>query len=220
MKAQAWGSFKVMDQTISVEVGEDHLAAFRRSPKAGIAELIWNGLDADATEVVVEYDLNALEGIDAVIVRDNGTGMTAADAAFGFRNFGNSWKKTASGTPAGRTLHGKLGRGRYATYSIGAHPVWTSIAEDGGVRHRLAVTGSGAALRNVRVLVEDDATDAPTGTVVRIEQLTDKAQRELLRDGIWEELTTRFAPYLEQYPDVSITTSRWQRWTTRRRSGN
>jgi hypothetical protein len=41
--------------------------------------------------------------------------------------------------------------------------------------------------------------------VVRIDQLTEQAQRELLHDSIWQELTTRFAPYLEQYPDVSVT---------------
>ena len=64
-----------MDETISVEVGEDHLAAFRRSPKIAIAELIWNSLDADATKVTVEYEPNALDGIDAVIVGDDGTGM-------------------------------------------------------------------------------------------------------------------------------------------------
>jgi hypothetical protein len=76
-----------VDETISVEVGEDHLAAFRRSPKVAIAELIWNGLDADATEVSVEYELNAFDGVDAVVVRDNGTGMTPTDAAFGFPEF-------------------------------------------------------------------------------------------------------------------------------------
>jgi Histidine kinase-, DNA gyrase B-, and HSP90-like ATPase len=109
-----------VDETISVEVGEDHLAAFRRSPKVAIAELIWNGLDADATEVSVEYELNAFDGVDAVTVRDNGTGMTPTDAAFGFRNFGNSWKRTASATRGGRAMHGKLGRGRYTAYAIGA----------------------------------------------------------------------------------------------------
>jgi hypothetical protein len=102
-----------VDETISVEVGEDHLAAFRRSPKAAIAELIWNGLDADATQVSVDYELNSFDGVDAVVVGDNGTGMTAADARFGFRNFGNSWKRTATYTPGGRVIHGKLGRGRY-----------------------------------------------------------------------------------------------------------
>ncbi|MGI8448786.1 MAG: ATP-binding protein [Streptosporangiaceae bacterium] len=194
-----------MDETISVEVGEDHLAAFRRSPKVAIAELIWNGLDADATEVSVEYELNSLDGVDAVTVRDDGTGMTPADAAFGFRNFGNSWKRTATATRGGRSVHGKLGCGRYTAYAIGAHPVWTSVADDSGVLRRLTVTGSASALRSVRVASEPDPVDDPAGTMVRIDQLTEQAQRELLHEGIWQELTTRFAPYLEQYPDVSIT---------------
>ena len=43
-----------------------------------------------------------------------------------------------------------------------------------------------------------------TGTVVQIDQLTEQAQRELMDESIWQDLTTRFAPYLEQYPGVSI----------------
>jgi hypothetical protein len=194
-----------VDETISVEVGEDHLAAFRRSPKTAIAELIWNSLDADATQVSVDYELNSFDGVDAVTVRDNGTGMTPAAARFGFRNFGNSWKRTATSTPGGRIIHGKLGRGRYTAYAIGAHPVWISVADDDGVRRRLIVTGSGAALRSVRVNSEAEPVDDPVGTIVRIDQLTEQAQRELLHDTIWQELTTRFAPYLEQYPEVSVT---------------
>src|SRR5215475_5241742 len=153
-----------MDETIAVEVGEDHLAAFRRSPRVAIAELIWNGLDADATEVAVEYELNALDGVEVVTVRDNGLGMTPGDASFGFRNFGNSWKrKPPRTTPRGRTLHGKHGRGRYTAYSIGAHPVWASVADDDGVRRRLTVTGSSSALRNFRIVSEAQPTSEPTG---------------------------------------------------------
>src|SRR5262249_30163655 len=153
-----------MDETIAVEVGEDHLAAFRRSPRVAIAELIWNGLDADAKEVVVEYELNALDGVEAVTVRDNGLGMTPSDASFGFRNFGNSWKRKAATTPGGRALHGKLGRGRYTVYSIGAHPVWASVADDDGRRRRLTVTASGSSLRNFRMVAEERATSEPVGT--------------------------------------------------------
>ena len=37
-----------------------------------------------------------------------------------------------------------------------------------------------------------------------MDQLTEQAQRELMDESIWQDLTTRFAPYLEQYPGVSI----------------
>ena len=82
-----------MSQTVSVEVGEDHLAAFMRSPRIAIAELVWNALDADATEVDVTYQLNDFGGIEGVVISDNGTGMTPSDASYGFGNFGNSWKR-------------------------------------------------------------------------------------------------------------------------------
>jgi hypothetical protein len=46
-------------------------------------------------------------------------------------------------------MHGKLGRGGYTAYAIGAHPVWTSIADDDGFRRQLTVTGSASTLRSV-----------------------------------------------------------------------
>jgi len=82
--------------------------------------------------------------------------------------------------------------------------VWTPVAGDDGVRRRLTVTGTGSALRSVRVISGAEPAADPAGTVVRIDQLTGQAQRELVHQSIWQELTTRFAPYLEQYPDVSI----------------
>ena len=130
--------------------------------------------------------------------------MAPADATIGFRNFGNSWKRTASTTPGGRAIHGKLGRGRYTAYSIGAHAVWTSIADVEGIRQRLTITGFASKLRDFRVVSEDGPTNEPTGTTVRIDQLTEQAQRELMYESIWLDLTTRFAPYLEQYPVVSV----------------
>jgi hypothetical protein len=58
----------------------------------------------------------------------------------------------------------------YTAYAIGAHPVWTSVAAYDGARCRLTVTGSGSALRSVRVISEAEPVDDPAGTVVRIDQ--------------------------------------------------
>jgi Histidine kinase-, DNA gyrase B-, and HSP90-like ATPase len=193
-----------VEETVSVEIGEDHLAGFTRSPRVAIAELVWNSLDADATEVDVRFTLNDLDGIERVVVKDNGTGMTLADASFGFRNFGNSWKKNTLRSTGGRTLHGKLGRGRYTAFSIGSHPVWTSVADEEGSRQLVTVVGNATRLRTVKVQTAPAPDDEPTGTTVTIDQLTMQAQRELLREGILEDLITRFAPYLEQYPNAKI----------------
>lgn len=197
------GSMSPMSQTVLVEVGEDHLAGYKRSPKIAIAELIWNSLDADATEVKVEVVNNEWDGPEQVLITDNGSGMTPVDAVSAFRNFGNSWKLHAQGTAGDRTLHGRHGRGRYTAFSIGVSPVWTTIGEDDGVRTEFTVTGSDSHLRNFEIS-GPLPTEDPTGTVLTINNLTDAAERELMREGMWGDLTTRFAPYLEQYPLVKI----------------
>src|SRR6202171_2884053 len=42
-----------------------------------ISEFVWNSLDADATEVSVDLVRNALGGLNSIIIRDNGTGITS-----------------------------------------------------------------------------------------------------------------------------------------------
>ena len=69
-----------MPQSFTVEVQPDHLEKLTRArPVPGLAELIWNALDADATKVEVEIERNEL-GMIAVVVRDNGDGIPHADA--------------------------------------------------------------------------------------------------------------------------------------------
>lgn len=139
-----------MKRKVSVVVGEDHLAGFKRSPRLAISELIWNALDADATDVKVDFELTLMDSIDTVTFRDNGTGMTDADAEFAFRNFGNSWKRSAAQTLGGRKLHGKLGRGRYTAFAIGTYPKWVSVAVDEGSRkdHDRSGTSQSEELRD------------------------------------------------------------------------
>ncbi|MBA9030400.1 ATP-binding protein [Rhizobium leguminosarum] len=58
-----------------VTVEKDHLPKLASAKLApAIAELIWNGLDADATRVDIELE-NGQITLDAVNVRDNGHGI-------------------------------------------------------------------------------------------------------------------------------------------------
>ncbi len=74
-------------RTVEVTVERDHLErlATSRSPVLALSELLWNSLDADATEVLVSFERNDLGRIQRICVSDNGHGISHEDAepAFG-----------------------------------------------------------------------------------------------------------------------------------------
>ena len=107
-----------------VDVKEDHLRRLVRKPLAGVIELIWNALDADASEVRVSFSEGALGGIADVRVTDDGTGMSPEFTVEVFRLLGGSWKARAVRSPGNRPLHGRSGEGRWKAFGIGPHVRW------------------------------------------------------------------------------------------------
>ena len=75
-------------------------------PLDGIAELIWNGFDADASRVQVFLQLNKMDGVESIKVRDDGYGINREEVENYFGNLGESWKK-AQHRQNSRALHGK-----------------------------------------------------------------------------------------------------------------
>ena len=84
-------------QEIKVEVRPDFLERQAKAqPIHSLAELIWNGLDADATSVNIEIESDALGGMSKIVVSDNGHGMPRAEALQHFQNLGGSWERQRS----------------------------------------------------------------------------------------------------------------------------
>src|SRR5712692_10263436 len=102
------------DRIFEVQAQEDFvekLAAAR--PTQALAELVWNGLDAEATKVSIEVDRGAL-GLKAIRVRDNGHGIAPEEAEALFSHLGGSWKRVARLPRHGkRARHGQEGKGRF-----------------------------------------------------------------------------------------------------------
>jgi Histidine kinase-, DNA gyrase B-, and HSP90-like ATPase len=91
---------------VTVKVESDHLEKLARPSRrlAGIAEMIWNAVDAEAEVVEVRVLENALQGVDSVEVNDNGHGMTQAEAlkAFELRASVAQWIEQRFMKPLGR----------------------------------------------------------------------------------------------------------------------
>lgn len=188
---------------LSVQVQEDHLASLVRSPLDGLTELIWNALDADADLVEATYERNALEGIEAIRVEDDGHGMTPEEIASAFDRLGGSWKRYAAKSKTkGRSLHGNKGQGRWHALGIGPRAVWDTVAEVDGKHLRSRIEIGRDTLRDADVSTPEES-DLQTGTVARVDGITE-TPTGLLNEETPLKLTARFALHLLKYPTVTL----------------
>ncbi len=192
-------------QRFSVEAQEDFLEQLTRaSPLQAVAELIWNGLDADATRIEISPEQSVL-GLTGIVVRDDGHGIKYEEARDLFRRLGGSWKRPGGRTrQRGRILHGYEGRGRLKALALGRVADWhvTYDAEDDS-RRSYTISLIANRVREGEISEEQESSASETGVEVRISEPY-KDFRSLRLESATQELTEVFALYLKDYRDVTI----------------
>lgn len=171
-------------------------------PLDGLAEIIWNGFDAEASHVQVFFEFNDMDGIESIKVRDHGYGIDRAKVENFFGNLGESWKK-AQQRQNGRALHGKNGKGRFKAFGLGERIEWnTSYRHDGKV-YSYKIKGSAQTLDDFEITDPVESKTLSLGTEVSIYNLR-KDFRSLRQDNAPQELAKKFAAYLTEYPNLKL----------------
>jgi Histidine kinase-, DNA gyrase B-, and HSP90-like ATPase len=193
------------DKILRVVAEEDFVEKLTvAGPAQALAELIWNGLDAEATEVSVAVDDSQL-GLQAIRVRDNGHGIPSQDAEQLFIHLGGSWKRNANKSRNGlRILHGKEGKGRFRALALGRVAEWSVTTRNESkqlVRYKMTVIKDSA--KEFRLtptsIVDGDAT---TGIEVTISEPFKQWRLDI--PSIFQELNEIYMLYLKEYPGVQI----------------
>ena len=193
------------EHSYTVEVQPDFLERQSKArPVQAVAELVWNGLDADASRVDVRLEYGDL-GMTRVIVRDNGHGIPYEDAPELFTRLGGSWKKAGGRTKTKqRMLHGYEGRGRFKVFALGRVADWrVTYRTDEGDLRAYVITILEDNIREVRITLEDSAPDGSTGVEIAVSELH-RDYRSLEAEHAGQELAEIFALYLKDYREVSI----------------
>lgn len=191
-----------MSTKFSVEVQQDFLDRLTKArPLQAVAELIWNALDADATDVRVSL-LQGEIGLEKITVRDNGTGIPRAKAPVLFGRLGGSWKTVGGRSEGGRFLHGYEGRGRFKAFALGRVADWEVVYSDNGESRSYTISLIADRIREGAISEETDVSTGP-GVVVEMSELH-RDFRSLREDSALQELAEVFALYLMDYSDVSI----------------
>ncbi|MEU6347607.1 ATP-binding protein [Streptomyces sp. NPDC046977] len=198
-----------MADHVLLEAGDDlvrQLSHEREAVKA-VLELVWNSLDADATKVDVAIVRSAMQGVDKVVVSDDGDGITPEKARTAFKQVGNSDKREGGTTERlKRPLHGKAGRGRLRAFALGDSTRWTSTARavDGRL---LRTTIESEISRRTTWRIDTQpapATDRP-GTTVELWGKQSSHLLRLLEPKAGTQITAALAPYLLTWTDVRVT---------------
>ncbi|AZO51985.1 hypothetical protein EJ073_20525 [Mesorhizobium sp. M4B.F.Ca.ET.058.02.1.1] len=185
---------------------QDHLEKIARTTDIvrAISEFVWNSFDGDATDVSVEFHRNTLGGIQEIVIRDNGDGITPSRAEHDFMSLGDSWKLKAQRTPRHkRAIHGKEGRGRLRFFSLAQFAEWSSISDEDGGRHAVVLRIKADDLAECQKSVVLAPDGEKLGTIVRLTGLKNTFDWLAGRQAFLE-MATRFSPYLLEYPSVQL----------------
>jgi len=102
-----------------------------KSPTA-FAEFLWNGFDAKASIIEIDYDTTELGKIEVIKIKDNGTGIDLNNLSDKFQKFYDSEKSVQIQSPKNSSaLHGKNGVGRLTFFTFALHAEWRTCFMNG-----------------------------------------------------------------------------------------
>lgn len=167
-------------------------------PLSAIAEYVWNGFDAEASEVHVNWESNDLGGISRVCVKDNGTGIDFNCLEEKFRPFYDTQKEAdpTSHRYGISSVHGKNGYGRLTFFCFAEKAIWNTVFESPKGRHKYAITVLQDSLDQYQTDDEVIRTDEPAGTEVVFAGCRD-VYSETFPEELAEYLALEFAWFLE-----------------------
>jgi Histidine kinase-, DNA gyrase B-, and HSP90-like ATPase len=196
-----------MSKTIELGVERDHIEAQTKATgMTAISELIWNALDADATEIHIDYAPTNMGGYEYIRVTDNGHGLAYEKAQDVFSRLGGSEKKTKTMSPGGRPYHGKEGKGRYKSLALGDLIEFKSIYTSNGKQadFTIKIDRNQISKTEFSDLNQRDTAPGRTGVQVTINNVNPKNADQAVKQSNRSELEEHFASYWIANPHFKI----------------
>lgn len=132
--------------------------------KKSIAEYIWNGFDANASVIELNFDANEVGYINNFSISDNGTGIDLSNITETFGHFLDS-KKVASYDQTG-FIKGKAGKGRYSFTNFSNQAVWETTYQSENNFLKYNITINKGQLQDYQTSDNVISLTKNTGTIV------------------------------------------------------
>lgn len=164
-------------------------------PKA-IAEYIWNGFDANATQVEIYLYSSGFGNLSKITIADNGHGIPHQELNAKFLPFFESEKELNPTVHQGSSnVHGKNGVGRLTFFQFATQAIWSTTYVYAGQSYSYLITIYGDSL-NTYAATEPEITTYEPGTKVVFEGIQKISAYNFDKD-IKEYLIREFGWFLE-----------------------
>lgn len=108
----------------------------RYNYRQSISEYIWNGFDANATKVQIDFEATEIGTIKRVVISDNGYGIPYEYLQTKFKPFFESEKELDPNVYRNTsTVHGKNGVGRLTFFHFATKANWQTVFEYSGKKY-------------------------------------------------------------------------------------
>lgn len=99
-----------------------------KDPNRAICEYVWNGFDANANTVSINYRSNELGGIEFLSIEDNGEGINRSNLNITFGTYQDSIKRRSFQWSS--QVKGHKGKGRYSFNCFATRATWETIYKE------------------------------------------------------------------------------------------
>lgn len=192
-------------QTVEITSAGIRKILNKYTPERAIAEYVWNGFDAKATVVNIDFEIDnaELDTIKNIRITDNGTGICYEELPIKFKKFYESQKRIANENNTEFT-RGKNGYGRFTFYKFARFANWeTRYSKDAQIMSYDIRIDSDTLkdYTTTEPLVSDDTT---TGTCVVFNEISSDISSLFITKTLIPYLKAEFAWFLELKSEYQI----------------
>lgn len=164
--------------------------------KLAVAEYIWNGFDARANTIQIDYSANELGQLETFTIKDNGYGIDLSKLSLKFNPFYESEKAVEVSSPKHTSImHGKNGVGRLTFFTFAHNAKWTTTYQEKDELISGSIQINIDGLNNFQPETFENPVQNQTGTEVSFFNIT--ISKQDLENSIIPFLICEFCWFLE-----------------------
>lgn len=159
-----------------------------------LAEYIWNGFDAQASSIDINYSGNEIGALDNLSISDNGEGIDFSELKDTFGKFQDSQKKNTFSKTG--FIKGEKGKGRYSFTTFANHAVWTTVFNKDDKNFQFKIQIDRQDSENYGIAEDKNIVSKKTGTTVAFDGFYELYGDQLDNDAFIDFLAGEFGWFL------------------------